>query len=352
MNNMRNLLLIFIIALFAASLFYFYEKQQNNIINKETNSEHSMLESKNADNPLSIQAMRNKKYPGSGIKIEQTLSPGSNYNQYIISYNSENLKIYALLTVPIGEKPKTGWPVIIFNHGYIPPEQYKTTERYVSYVDAFARDGFIVLKPDYRGNGNSEGQPEGAYYSPAYAADVLNALSSVKRYKDADSSRIGMWGHSMGGNITLRDLVVDTKNIKAAVIWGGVVGSYDDLMNRWQRKVRFQPSQRELALRNTYRKKITDTYGTPENNPKFWDTVDPTKYISDINTPIQLHTGGDDEEVPVQFSVNLKDSLEKLGKTVEYYNYPGGDHNISSPNFELAMQRSVKFFDKYLKGGE
>ena len=105
--------------------------------------------------PLTIAALRAREYPGSDLVIEQTLTPGSNYNRYIASYRSEGLKIYALLTVPRGQRPPSGWPVIIFNHGYIPPAQYRTTERYVAYVDAFARNGYIVLKPDYRGHGNA-----------------------------------------------------------------------------------------------------------------------------------------------------------------------------------------------------
>jgi uncharacterized protein len=120
-------------------------------------------------------------------------------------------------------------------------------------------------------------------------------------------------------------------------------------MNNWQRKVSYQPPARELALRNNYRQQLTKTYGTPQTNPSFWNSIDPTFFLSDITAPIQLHTGGSDEEVPVTFSTVLKEKLEKAGKTVEYYNYPGGDHNISSPNFEVAMQRSIAFFDKYLK---
>jgi len=306
------------------------------------------------ENPLTIKAMRQKSYPGSDLKIEQTLKPGSNYDQFIASYYSDGLKIYGLLTIPKGNPLPSGWPSIIFNHGYIPPDQYKTTERYVAYVDALARNGYVVFKPDYRGNGNSEGLPEGAYYSPAYATDVLNALASVKNPSTGsglkvDPEKIGMWGHSMGGNIVLRDIVVDTKEIKAAVIWGGVVGSYDDLMNNWQRKVRYQPSVRELALRNNYRQNLVQTYGAPATNPSFWNSVDPTNFLADITTPVQLHTGGNDEEVPVDFSVNLQQKLLNLGKVVEYYNYPGGNHNLSSPNFELAMKRSIEFFDQYLK---
>ena len=90
-------------------------------------------------------------------------------------------------------------------------------------------------------------------------------------------------------------------------------------------------------------------YGPPATASAFWQSIDPTAHLSDITAPIQLHTGGADEEVPVAFSQYLYASLQKLGKVVEYYNYPGGDHNIANPNFTLAMERSIAFFDKYLK---
>ena len=158
--------------------------------------------------------MREQVYPGSDLVIEQKLQPGANYQRYIASYLSEGLKQYGLLTVPNGNPATTGWPVIIFNHGYIPPEQYRTTERYVAYVDGFARNGYVVFRPDYRGHDKSEGEASGGYGSPAYTIDVLNALASVKRYTGVDPNRIGMWGHSMGGHITLRAMVV-TQDIKA-----------------------------------------------------------------------------------------------------------------------------------------
>lgn len=302
-------------------------------------------------NPLSIGAMRKASYPGSAITIEQTLPDGSNYHQYLTSYKSDGLKIFALLTVPIGTKPKNGWPVILFNHGYIAPETYQTTPssgQYASYLPVFAKNGYIVFKPDYRGNGNSEGQPEGAYYSPAYTVDDLNALASIKKYGDVNPNKIGIWAHSMGGNITLRDLVVNTTDIKAAVIWGGVVGSYNDLFYNWVRRVPHYPSQRETAMKTNAREQLVKQYGDPKTNPTFWQLLDPTYFVKDITTPIQLDAGGKDEEVPAAFSQSLRDKLQKAGKTVEYYEYPGDNHDISG-NFNLAMQHSLTFFDTYLK---
>jgi dipeptidyl aminopeptidase/acylaminoacyl peptidase len=186
--------------------------------------------------PLTIQRSRARVYPGSEIAIEETLAPGGGYSRQIVSYQSDGLKIYALMTVPFGAKPKTGWPVVIFNHGYIPPSQYKTTERYVAYIDAFARNGYIVLKSDYRGHGESEGFPSGGYGSPNYTTDVLNAVASIKQFDQADPKRIGMWGHSMGGYITLRNMVIGD-DVKAGVIWGGVVATAEDLRTNWFRRL-------------------------------------------------------------------------------------------------------------------
>ena len=72
--------------------------------------------------------------------------------------------------------------MIIFNHGFIPPDVYRTTERYVAYVDWLARNGYIVLRSDYRGHDQSEGEARGAYGAPDYTVDVMNALASMEQY--------------------------------------------------------------------------------------------------------------------------------------------------------------------------
>lgn len=298
-------------------------------------------------NPLTIEYLRQRDYLGSAITIEQTLTPGSNYNRYVASYLSDGLKIYALLTVPNGTKPKTGFPMIIFNHGYIPPAQYRTTERYIAYVDAFARNGYIVFKSDYRGHGNSEGVATGGYGSPDYTVDVLNALASMKKYPDADPNRIGMWGHSMGGQITLRAAVV-SKDIKAEVIWSGVVASYPDLLSQWRRGTApITPVVPAGARR--WRTDLIQQYGDPARNPAFWDSISPNSYVRDLAGPLQLHHSTTDPEVPFAFSQTLYDEVRAAGKTVEFFSYPNDDHNISK-HLAQALERSVAFFDKYVKG--
>ena len=179
-------------------------------------------------NELTIAALLQRKIEGSPITIEQELDSGANYSRYIASYISEGNKIYGLLTVPFGDPPEGGFKAIVFNHGYIPPAQYRTTERYVAYVDALARAGFVVFKIDMRGFGNSEGEPEGSYFSPAYTIDAISALKSLQTLDYVDPNGIGMWGHSMAGNLLLRAMLIEPA-IKAGVIWAGAVYSYDDM---------------------------------------------------------------------------------------------------------------------------
>ena len=288
--------------------------------------------------PASTEALRQRNFPGSDLIIEQTLDPGATYSRYLASYLSDGNKNLGLLTIPNDPPPENGWPGLIFNHGYIPPQQYRTGERYVAYVDAFAQAGYVVFMPDYRGHGDSEGEPSAGYGSVEYTADVLNALSSLKRHPDVDPERLGMWGHSMGGGLTLRSMVVEP-DIKAAVIWAGVVGPYGDIINSWT------PPDHPAA--RAWRNGLLNEFGGEADDLAFWEARSPNSYIDTI-APIQLHHGTADTSVPPGFSETLADQLSATGREVELYVYEGDDHNLSQ-NLGLALQRSVEFFDRNVK---
>jgi fermentation-respiration switch protein FrsA (DUF1100 family) len=302
---------------------------------------------------MSIPLAREKTYPGSQITIEQTLEPGANYNRYIAWYESDGLKIYGLLTVPFGEMPENGWPAIVFNHGYIAPVAYRTTQRYISYVDQLARSGYIVYKIDYRGHDRSDGIARGAYGDPGYTTDTLNAVASLQAFSQADPDRIGMWGHSMGGFITLRAMVISSQ-IKAGVIWSGVVGSYPDLLCCWHHIPPRDPTRSpDPDYQVRWRDEWQNIYGTPAENPDFWNQISANSYLQDLSGPLQIHHDSEDSEVPVKYSQDLYQQvlISASPYPVEYYEYPGNDHDIAN-YFNLAMKRTIEFFDKYLKGSE
>jgi len=292
------------------------------------------------DAPLSISVMRARSYPGSALRTETVLGPGVNYERRVVSYRSDGLRIDALLTVPSGKPPKGGWPAIVLNHGYVPPAVYRTTERYVAYVDAFARAGFVVLKPDYRGHGRSEGTARGAsYWNPDYITDVLNAVASLQQDSRVNAGRIGMWGHSMGGHITLRAMLVNP-GIKSGVIWAGVVGTYDQIIHdlpKWGGSN--GPGTRGAFI---------EAYGTPRDNAAFYKRIDPHAFLKDLaGRPLQVQHARTDTHVPFHFSQTLVDALKAAKQPVEFYAYPRDDHDLSR-NLRAALARSVAFFKKTL----
>lgn len=345
----KKISLLIALALVLIGLVFFYKNEQAAPLtsNSQGNIDEGILDPAIPQqlHPLAIASLRKGSYPGSDITVEETLAPGSNYSRYLVSYKSDGLKIYAYMTVPVGQKPATGWPVIIFNHGFIPPAEYRSTERYIAYVDGFARNGYIVFRSDYRGHGDSEGEPTGAYGSTGYTVDILNAVSSIKKYKDADPNRIGMWGHSLGGFITLRSMVT-TKDIKAGVIWAGVVGSYPDMITGWRRST--PPPGIPTGTARRWRQQLIEQYGEPSESNEFWRSISANFFLQDISGPLQLHHAKGDYDVPYAFSEKLDRQMKAIGKQSELYLYQGDDHNIAN-NFFQAMQKSIEFFDKYVK---
>jgi dipeptidyl aminopeptidase/acylaminoacyl peptidase len=298
-------------------------------------------------NELTVAALREMEIEGSEILVEQTLEPGLNYSQYIASYTSEGNKIYGLLTIPFGDVPEGGFKAIVFNHGFIPPAEYRTTERYVAYVGNLAASGFVVFKIDMRGHGDSEGEPQGSYYSPNYAVDAISALKSLQTMDIIDPEGIGMWGHSMSGNLVLRAMLME-EDVKAGVIWAGAVYSYDDFTRYAISDPSFTPSVSQQFPARRMGQILREAYGPPNTTEPYWQAVSLTEHLEYLDSPVQIHHALNDDVVNVGYSYDLSAALAANGKFYEMYTYEGGGHNISSPYFEQAMQRTILFFKTYL----
>jgi dipeptidyl aminopeptidase/acylaminoacyl peptidase len=297
---------------------------------------------------LTIDYLRDLEITGSEITIERELPANFYYRRQIVSYISEENKIYGLLTIPYTEQPEEGYKAIVFNHGYIPPEYYRTELRYEAYVDYLARSGFVVFKIDYRGHGQSEGQPSGSYFSPGYTIDSIAALKSLQTLDFVDPQGIGMWGHSMAGNLTLRAMLIEPE-VKAGVIWAGAVYSYDDFAEYGIDDNTYRPpATPEGEHRPRRSRQIFEVYGRPDENHPFWEAVSLTEHLDYLNSPLQIHHAVDDTVVSIQYSQGLAEALQEHGKQYEFYIYEGGGHNLISPYFGQAMQRTVEFFQENL----
>jgi dipeptidyl aminopeptidase/acylaminoacyl peptidase len=146
--------------------------------------------------------------------------------------------------------------------------------------------------------------------------DVLNLLTLVRNQagedgllKKADASRIGFWGHSMGGGIVQRILEVDD-HIDAAMLYASV--SADESMNfdhfnddgRGHKKIRFPEKALEL--------------------------ISPIYFLDRIHTPISIQHGEDDTVVPIEWSQDLYQRLKDLKIDTECTYYPNQPHTFQN----------------------
>lgn len=270
----------------------------------------------------------------------------SNYTSYLTSYTSDGLRINALLTEPSGQMPEGGWPAIVFLHGYIPPTQYVTTEKYTDYVDYLARNGFVVLKIDLRGHGESEGEAGGGYYGSDYISDALHAYSALQNSGFVNPRKVGMWGHSMAGNILLRSAAVK-KDIPAIVIWAGAVYTYEDMRKYGISDQSYRPPQ-FLSEAQNRRRELFEKMGSPSASSPFWRQVAPIYYLNDLQGAIQLNHAVNDDVVNIGYSRDLNTLLDRTHVPHELHEYPSGGHNMTGTSFAQAMQNTVEFFKKYL----
>jgi dienelactone hydrolase len=140
----------------------------------------------------------------------QTQSTGMQTAYQETYYTSGKLRIEAYLYKPEGKGP---FPVLIYNHGSRPGNERE--ERPFAYVGKMlAAHGYLVLVPERRGYGKSEGslfsQEVGSDRGPRYVArlqqeadDVIAAAEFAKTLPDADASRIAVMGWSFGGIVSV-----------------------------------------------------------------------------------------------------------------------------------------------------
>ncbi|MFO7634317.1 MAG: hypothetical protein R6W76_17340 [Caldilinea sp.] len=67
-----------------------------------------------------------------------------------------------------------------------------------------------------------------------------------------------------------------------------------------------------------------------------------------LEAPLQLHHARNDDVVTIEYARDLAAVLNVANKVYEFYEYDGGGHNISSPAFDEAMQRTIAFFQEHL----
>lgn len=251
-------------------------------------------------------------------------------------------RVSGLLNVP---RAAGTYPVVVMFRGYVDREVYTTGVGTQRAGEVFAKSNFITLAPDFLGYGQSDNPSENPMEERFQTYVVaLTLLESVKNLNSqlaannilalAESNKIGLWGHSNGGQIALSVLEITGRSYPT-VLWAPVskpfpysvlyyTDEFDDRGKMLRRVIAEFEKDYDAELYNL------------------------TNYFDKISAPIQLHQGTSDESVPLKWSDQLMEELEKLDRDVGYFTYFSADHNLLPSGWGLAVSRSLAFYRKNL----
>lgn len=250
---------------------------------------------------------------------------------YGITYMSEGLQIRGLMAKP---KKSGSYPCIIYNRGGNREFGSLKVAHGAITLGQIAKEGYVVIASQYRGNGGSEGQEE---FGGKDINDVIILTEVLKEVESADTENIGMYGWSRGGMMTYIALT-KTDKIKAAVVGGAVSDNYETIKDRPEMETNViaelipnYKEQREVELDKRSAIKWAD------------------KFPRDV--PILMLHGNSDWRVKPEQSLKLALEFEKYRVPYRLIMFEGGDHGISEHKKEVNEQ-VINWFNRYLKENE
>lgn len=302
--------------------------------------------------PLSIEALASKTFD-TELAFVRELDGTDSFDAHLVAYEVAGLKVHAMIAVPLAEPPPRGFPVVVANHGHHPdPPRYGITaegidlrpgDYYRSVPALFASRGFLVVMPDYRGHNNSEGFEftEGMLESRYYAEDVLALLAGLDSIERVDLDNVFMWGHSMGGEVTLRTLLA-TDRIRGASIWstvGGDIWGQAYYYSRYTDVLADDSSDTPKAVIEKLREDIAALDAEFD-----WRASEPLLHLDRLDTPLLMHHGVGDVSAPYKASERLAKELYIRGLPYRFFSYDVDDHYFAAAEREVAADRDAAFF--------
>ncbi len=279
-----------------------------------------------------IPALSTSSFKPSTITFGESTNTTDSFVVMPFSFVSEGKTVSGLAHMPIGKGP---FPVIVQFRGYVDPSIYTPGVGTERTAEVFAAHGFISLAPDFLGYGTSD-PLSGDIFKDRFETytTALSLISSISTISQADASRVGIWGHSNGGQIAITVLEILQKPIPT-VLWAPVTKPfpYSILYYTDDAPDHGKYLRKELAAFETQ-------YDVEQYSL--------TNFIDRIQGPVQLQQGGSDEAVPIAWSTAFIEQLKQTNTKVTYSTYTGADHNMV-PDWNTAVLKDVEFFRTYLR---
>jgi dipeptidyl aminopeptidase/acylaminoacyl peptidase len=245
-----------------------------------------------------------------------------------------------------GETKLQGW--LLYPGGYSPSKQYSMITQIhggpaSAVVDRFPNDntamlahrGFFVFMPNPRGSyggGAAFTQANVKDFGYGDLSDILTGTDAAAKEAGVASDRIGVWGWSYGGYMTMFT-VTQTQRFKAAVAGAGIAN--------WQ----------SYYGENDITQWMIPYFGASVyDDPAVYAKSAPITFIKNVKTPTLVVVGERDGECPAPQSFEFWRALKTLGVETQLVVYADEGHRFMQPAHKVDLaRRVVSWFEKHLK---
>lgn len=324
------ILIIFLLVVSGAFFWFYFNKDGNSLLNPFAGG---FEEAKSK--PLlaySFPNLEKRRFEGSQIVLEKVIKKEEKFTSYVFSFKTDKKKVTGQANFPKG---KGSFPVIIMVRGYADDKIYFTGLGTRKAAGKLAENGFLTLAPDFLGFAGSDTSSadilEARFEKPI---TVLNLLASVKSLKQADPDKVGLWGHSNGGQIAVSVLEISKKPYPT-VLWAPVTTGFPQNILQYMSELDDQGLKVKSALDN-----FVNLYDEKEFS------ID--NYFGHLTASFQLHQGLSDALVDEESTNKFYEKMKAQGIEITYYKYSRNDHNLSR-DWDLVMSRDLEFFGRKLK---
>lgn len=250
-----------------------------------------------------------------------------------ITWKNEGFDVQGWLTGPLNPQPGKKYPMIVLVHGG-PSSAVQPTYMWKGTTNDLVQHGFYVFQANPRGSfgqGEAFTRANVKDFGGGDLRDILAGVDAVEKIAPVDDKRLGVYGHSYGGYMTMWT-VTHSNRFKAGVAGAGIADwvSYygENGINQW----------------------MVPFFGaTAYEDPAAYDRFSPIRYIKAAKTPTFIYVGERDVECPADQSLQFHAGLDAVGVPNSLVIYAGEGHGIrEAEHKEDLKKRILGWFDHYL----
>ncbi len=247
--------------------------------------------------------------------------------EFLSVKSRDGVSLNASIIKPPNFDAQKKYPVLVSTYGGPHAQVVRNAWGGSSFLwhELMAQKGYIIFLLDNRGSagrGHAFETPLHLRLGAQELSDQRDGVQYLKSLPYVDASRIGIWGWSYGGHMTLHAMFEAGDDFKAGFAGGPVTDwrYYDSI--------------------------YTERYlGLPQKNEKGYRDSSPVKYAAQLKGKLLIAHGTGDDNVHFANTLVVINDLIEAGKYVEVLAFPGRGHGVSDPSARrILMQRVTQFF--------